>query len=71
MFVYANLLGNWTELTDDDTINGCPPVVFIESVLLADNSYENFKINNEFVDVTINHDVYSIHKSCIQVTKKI
>lgn len=71
MFVYVNLLGTWTELTDDDTINGCPPTIFIEKILLADNSYENFKLNNEFVDVVINNDAYSVHKSCIQYTRKI
>lgn len=71
MFIYVNLLGNWTELTEDDAINGCPPTEFVEKILFGDNAYENSKINNDFVDVTINHDVYSIHKSCIQVTKKI
>ena len=25
MFVYANLLGTWTELTEDDSIDGCSP----------------------------------------------
>ena len=53
MFVYANLLGNWAELTEDDNINGLPPVNFIENVLLDDDAYNTFKSSNEFVEVTI------------------
>ncbi len=70
MFVYANLLGIWTELTEDDTINGMSPINFIEKVLLAENSYESLKITNEFVEIIINNNAYHVHKSCIQYTYK-
>ena len=70
MFVYANLLGTWTERTEDDSIDGCSPQKFIENILLSENSYEDFKSSNEFVEVVINKDAYHIHKSCIQYTYK-
>lgn len=70
MFVYANLLGTWTELTDDDIVDGISPVNFVEKVLLAEDGYENLKINNEFVEVIVNNNAYHIHKSCIQYTYK-
>lgn len=68
MFVYANLLGKWTELTEDDTIDGSNPEQFVENCLIAENAYENFKFNNEFVEVVIGKNAYHIHKSCIQYT---
>lgn len=70
MFVYANLLGKWTELTEDDSIDGCSPDKFVKDILLSENGYENFKSSNEFVEVLINKDAYHIHKSCIQYTYK-
>ena len=70
MFVYANLLGTWIELTEDDIIDGTSPVNFVERVLLAENSYNSFKLNNEFIEVVIGNDAYHIHKSCIQYTYK-
>ena len=70
MFVYANLLGEWTELTEDDSINGYSPDKFVEDIFLSKNGYENFKSSNEFVEVLINKNAYNIHKSCIQYTYK-
>lgn len=70
MFVYANLLGNWTKLTENDIINGTSPVNFVEKVLSSENSYETFKLTNDFVEVITGEDTYHIHKSCIQYTYK-
>ena len=68
MKVYANLLGVWTELTEDYSINGTSPVNFVEKVLIAENGSEILKYNNEFVKILTPKNSYHIHKSCIQYT---
>lgn len=71
MFVYANLLGSWEELTEDDTIDGLYPQDFIEKSLLANDCYENYKVTNGFCKIVRNNIAYHVHKSCIQYTYKI
>ncbi len=70
MFVYANLLGEWKELTDDNSINGYTPTKFVEEVLLSQNNLSELSLTNNFVEVLIEHDAYHIHISCIQFTYK-
>ena len=68
--VYVNLLGTWTELTENDVIDGCSPQNFIENILVSENSCECLKITNDFVEVILygKTTCYHIHKSQIQYT---
>lgn len=65
MRIYANLLGVWTELTDDDNISGQPPAYFVDQTLV---SKELTELSNNFVEVTSNNVKYYVHISCIQYT---
>lgn len=64
MFVYANLIGAWTELTEDYLIDNLDPETFVKEKLLN----PNYNIN--FVTVQFNNDCYVVDKSCVQVTYK-
>lgn len=58
--IYANLLGRWTELTENDTINDFSPEKFISKHL-------NYN-NDDTLSIKKNNVIYVIHKSCIQYT---
>jgi len=64
VFVYANLLGEWTELTEDDKINGSSPQIFIEQILLN----PKLQNNTDFVKLIKENNTFYLHKSCIQCT---
>ena len=69
--VYANLLGVWTELLEEDSIDGASPSNYIETILKAEDGYERLKNSNEVVEVVRGSTAYHINKSCIQyITKK-
>ncbi len=70
MAVYANLLGKWIELTDDDIVDGLPPEKFIEQILVAEDAHENSKITNGFVEIVHDNEAYHIHETYIQYTYK-
>lgn len=65
MFVYANLLGKWTELTESDNIEGGLPQTYAEQVLL-NPEYQG--VEKDFIEVTVKNTTYYLHKSCIQCT---
>ena len=66
MKIYANLLGKWTELNDDYSINGVKIENFFETL----TNHENFdiKLNNGFVKLenSKNNTSYEIHYTCLQ-----
>ena len=66
MKIYANLLGKWTELNDDFSINGGRVETFFEN-LTNEESFDT-KLNNGFVKVenTEKNLSFEIHYTCIQ-----
>ena len=70
MIVYANLLGKWTELTDEYTIDGTTPEKFVENILIGPDAYKTSRITNSFVEIMINNTAYHVHESCIQYIYK-
>ena len=60
----------FTLLTDEYTINGATPEMFIEKILIGLDCYETSKITNEFVEVMIGNTAYHVHQSCIQYVYK-
>lgn len=63
MFIYANLIGNWTELSEDDTICGTPAYEYVEEEI---TNTDNTNRNNGFLQVIHNDKKYHIHYSQIQ-----
>lgn len=66
MKIYANLLGKWTELNDDFSINGGRVETFFEK-LTNEESFDT-KLNNGFVKVenAKRKLSFEIHYTCIQ-----
>lgn len=62
--VYVNLLGNWTNLTKNDTINGESAEDFAREILTT-NSLD-LSNKNGFCKVTHNNTDYIVHFSQIQ-----
>lgn len=58
--VYANLIGNWTDITSDGLINGNTPTIWVEEELVDLFKYD-------YVNVDINNKRYRIHPTCIQI----
>lgn len=64
MFVYANLLGSWTELPDDTVIDNTSLKDFAIS-LITD------KIEQSFVEIKLpNNTLHLVHISQIQLSKR-
>lgn len=66
MKIYANLLGKWTELNDNFSINGERVESFFEK--LTNQESFDINLNNGFVKVENNEKSLSfeIHYTCIQ-----
>lgn len=62
MMVYANLLGRWTELGDDDYIEDETAEIYVNFQISKKESV----IPNNFVAVSHNNLIYHIHPSQIQ-----
>lgn len=58
--IYANLLGNWTDITNTGTINGSPAKLYIQEQL-----QDLFKY--DYINVVYGFTNYRIHPSDIQV----
>ena len=70
MAVYANILGNWTKLSDEVKIDGLSPQDFIENALMSDDEADYFNKTPRFVEVFLDNTAYHIHISQIQFTYK-
>lgn len=62
--VYVNLLGNWTNLKNTDTINGEPVEDFVRELLPSEKF--NTANNNGFCKVSYNNVEYIVHFTQIQ-----
>lgn len=62
MVVYANLLGKWTELGDEDMIEDETAEIYVNFEL----SKKNLNTTNQFLNVIHENEIYHIHVSQIQ-----
>lgn len=62
MAVYANILGNWTELGDNSSIEDMVPEQYVNEVLTK----TNISTANTFVNVSHDFNDYVLHISQIQ-----
>ncbi len=62
MVVYANILGQWTELGDEDLIENEPAEMYVNYQL----SKEELTTLNKFIKVSHKNLIYSIHISQVQ-----
>ena len=66
---YANLLGKWTDITENGTVeDGKSPSIYFEEMLTFQNGStvaECFKYG--YINVQYGGKNYQIHPSCIQI----
>lgn len=62
MVVYANLLGRWTELGDNDYIEDETAEIYVNFKL----SKEKLVTTNQFLEVSHHNLIYHVHVSQIQ-----
>ena len=69
MRIYANLLGNWTDITETDTVADCqkPVTYFTENLTFLEGSTvaECFKYG--YIHVQYQGHDYRLHPSMIQI----
>lgn len=69
--IYANLLGEWVDITDTGTVEDHqPPLVYFEENLCyigGSTVAECFKY--DYINVQYNGANYRIHPSCIQIVE--
>lgn len=70
MRIYANLIGNWTDITDTGTVfSGHNPVKYFREELLdyANNSKTSKLFEYDYINIEYNGHVYRIHPTQIQI----
>ena len=67
--IYANLLGNWTDITDTGTVErGQRPSIYFEEMLTYEGDSKVAKcFEYDYFNVEYNNREYRIHPSCIQI----
>lgn len=67
--VYANLLGVWTDITDNGTLaDHQDPLEYLENALVYDRKTQIAKcFEYDYINVQYDHKNYRIHPSCIQI----
>lgn len=69
MRIYANLLGNWTDITDSGTLADLrDPVTYIKETLkYSENSNTAECFKYDYINVQYNGHNYRLHPSMIQI----
>ncbi len=66
--IYANLIGNWTDITHTGTIEKCDPLTFIsEQLTYKDGDYTAKCFKYDYVNIEYGNANYRIHPSQIQI----
>lgn len=70
MRIYANLIGNWTDITNTGTIENQDPEVFIEEKLMySDKSGKADCFKYDYIHIQYGNRDYRIHPSMLQIVK--
>lgn len=65
---YANLLGNWTDITDTGTVENQNPYIYFEENLTYPNGSKVAKcFEYDYINVQYNGTNYRIHPTMIQI----
>lgn len=69
--IYANLLGNWTDITDTGTVEDYknPSIYFEEELRYIKGSATAECFNYDYIHVQYEGADYRIHPSCIQIVE--
>lgn len=69
--IYANLLGVWTDITDDGTVEDHqrPSIYFDENLFYEGNSKVAKCFEYDYIHVQYNGKDYRIHPSMIQIVE--
>ena len=69
--IYANLLGNWIDITENGTVEDHqnPLIYFEENLRYTDGSTTAECFKYDYINVQYNGSNYRIHPSCIQIVE--
>ena len=70
MKIYANLLGNWTDITNATVFSGNPALKYFQEELLnpiTKNSKSTKLFEYDYINIEYNAHQYRIHPSQIQI----
>jgi len=69
--IYANLLGNWVDITEAGTIEDHqnPSLYFEENLRYVNGSTTAECFKYDYINVQYNGSNYRIHPSCIQIVE--
>lgn len=67
--IYANLLGNWVDITEIGTVEDHqnPIIYFEENLRYIDDSTVAECFKYDYINIQYNGSNYRIHPSCIQI----
>lgn len=70
--IYANLLGEWTDITDTGTVEDSqnPLLFFEENLTYTENSKTAKCFEYDYINIQYNGLNYRIHPSMIQIVTK-
>lgn len=70
MQVYANILGQWTDITNTGTIDQRDPITYVKEELGHSKNGTDFKsFEYDYVNIEYAEKTYRIHPSMIQIVK--
>ncbi|MEG0591190.1 MAG: hypothetical protein RR496_06030 [Lachnospiraceae bacterium] len=70
--IYANLIGNWTDITDSGTVEDCqrPSIYFGEDLTYEDESKVAKCFEYDYIHVQYGGKDYRIHPTMIQIVNE-
>lgn len=68
--IYANLLGNWTDITDDGYVNSVPAKEFIQNLSYEEGSYKAKGLEYDYVEIGFGDKGYRIHPVMLQIVNE-
>lgn len=71
MKIYANLIGEWVDISSDGTVeDNQDPIAFFNEQLTYESASTKAKcFEHDFIHVQFKGKDYRIHPSCIQIIK--
>lgn len=65
--IYANLLGDWTDITDGGLVDGYPAKELIQNLSYEKGSYKAKGLEYDYVNITFGEKSYRINLAMLQI----
>lgn len=68
--LYANLLGNWTDITDSGYVDGYPVKEFLQNLHYEEGSFKAAGLEYDYVKIAFGDKEYRINPVMLQIVNE-